>query len=84
MGCPYCRCVGDECGGENFSLPLVNRAVEVFAALSDLYSKDPEVIDIDPLYISQELVMRFYFEENDPPTLTDVGRAQDLIRQVER
>jgi len=50
----------------------------------DLYSRHRWAMDIDPLYLAQELVMRGYFEENDPPTLVDVGHAQDLIRAVER
>jgi hypothetical protein len=65
------------------SLPALNRCVEVFAAVSDLYSKHRWAADIDLLYLSQELVMRGYFREEDPPTLTDVGHAQDLIRQVQ-
>ena len=42
------------------------------------------MLDIDPLYLSQELVLFGYFDEGTLLTLTDVGHAQDLIRQVER
>jgi hypothetical protein len=66
------------------SLPRLSRAAEVFEAVADLFSKQPWVIDTDCLYVAQELVMLGYFDENDPPTLTDVGHAQDLIREVER
>jgi hypothetical protein len=84
MSCPYCQC-GDECGRERaLPLPRLSRAAEVFAAVVDLFSKQPWVIDTDPLYVTQELVMFGYFDENNPPTLTDVGHAQDLIREVER
>jgi hypothetical protein len=84
MICPYCQC-SDECGRERaLSLPALTRSAEVFAAVADLYSKHRWATDIDPLYLSQELVMRRYFKEDNPPTLVDVGHAQDLIRQVER
>jgi hypothetical protein len=84
MGCPYCQC-GDECGRERaLSLPRFSRSAKVFEAVADLYSKKPGVIDTDPLYVSQELVMLGHFDEKHSPTLTDVGHAQDLIRQVER
>jgi hypothetical protein len=84
LDCPYCHC-GGRCGREGASaLPRLARSAEVFAAMADLHSKDPFAIDLDPLYVAQELVMRGYFDENDPPTLADVGHAQDLIREVER
>jgi hypothetical protein len=63
-------------------LPRLTRSAEVFAAVADLYSKHRWATDIDPLYLSQELVMRGYFEEDNPPALVDVGHTQDLIRQV--
>ena len=63
----------------------LKRATEVFGAVSDMYSKNRSVIDTDPLYVAQDLVLFGYFEETDPPTLTDVGQhAQDLIREVVR
>jgi hypothetical protein len=65
-------------------LPTHGRSGEVFASVMDLYSKDRGVLSLDPLYLSQELVMHGYFNEYDPPTLVDVGHAQDLIRYVER
>jgi len=84
VSCPYCWCE-DACGREEgLSLPRLSRAAEVFSAVTDLYSKHRWAIDIDPLYLAQELVMRGYFSESDPPTLVDVGHAQDLIRVVER
>ena len=66
------------------SLPRLTRSAEVFAAVADLHSKHRWVTEIDPLYLSQELVMRHYFDEHNPPTLTDVGHAVDVIREVER
>jgi hypothetical protein len=42
------------------------------------------VRDLDPLYLTRELVMRGYFGHYDPPTLTDVGSAQDILRDAER
>jgi hypothetical protein len=50
----------------------------------DAYSKHRGILELDPLYLSQKLVMHGYFREKDPPTLVDVGHAQDLIREVER
>lgn len=64
-------------------LPALSRAAETLAAVIDLYSKHRwAVVEIDLLYLSQELAMRGYFGENDPPTLVDVGGAQDLIREI--
>jgi hypothetical protein len=84
VSCPYCWCE-DTCGRERgSSLSRLGRSAEVFSAVFDLYSKHRWAIDIDPLYLAQELTMRGYFRENDPPTLVDTGHAQDLIRAVER
>jgi hypothetical protein len=84
MICPYCQC-SDECGRERaLSLPALTCSAEVFAAVADLHSKHRWAATIDPLYLSQELVMRSYFDEDTPPTMVDVGHAQDLIRQVEK
>ena len=66
------------------SLPRLTRSVEVFSAVSDMYSKDRTVLDTDALHVAQDLVLFGYFDEEDPPTLTDVGHALDLIREVER
>jgi hypothetical protein len=52
--------------------------------LVDLSSKHPWVLDTDPLYATQEIVLHGYFSEHDPPTLTDAGHAQDVVRAVER
>jgi len=49
-----------------------------------MYSKDRAVLDTDPLYVAQELVLEGYFPAWDAPTLAAVGHAQDLIREVER
>ena len=65
--CPYCMCA-DECGRERvLSLPRLTRSAKVFAAVADLYSKDPALLDLDPLYLCQELVMHGYFDEYYPP-----------------
>jgi hypothetical protein len=50
----------------------------------DAVSKDRPLLYLDALYLAQELVMRLYFDEDDPPLLQDVGHAQDLILEVER
>jgi hypothetical protein len=50
----------------------------------DLYSQHRWVTQIDPLYLSQELVLFGYFAPDDPPLLVDCGEAQDLIRQAEK
>jgi hypothetical protein len=83
MTCPYCQC-RDRCGQERVNLPATVRSVEVYAAVHDLISRDRPMLALDPLYLAQELVYRGYFAANDPPTLVDVGTAQDLIREVER
>ena len=57
--------------------------MEVYNAVVDAVSKDRPLLYIDPLYLSQELVMRGYFAESDAPKLSDVGHAQDLILDVE-
>jgi len=49
-----------------------------------MVAKDSRVLDLDPLYLSQELVMFGYFADEDPPSLENVGKAQDLIREIER
>lgn len=83
MRCPYCQCE-DSCARESSPVPDRNRASEVLVAVLDLHSKYRWVLGIDPLYLSQELVYFGFFPEHDPPTLLDVGVAQDLISQVER
>jgi hypothetical protein len=80
--CPYCTDCADSCGREIFRSPARNRSVEVLAAVRDLASRLPEVLDMDPLYVTQELVYFGYFQ--DPPTLTDTGTALDILRVVER
>jgi hypothetical protein len=62
----------------------LRRRNQVLDSVLDAYSKNRKVLDLDPLYLSQELVMHGYFREKDPPSLVDVGHAQDLIREVER
>ena len=83
MICPYCSC-SDGCGREGtLSLPRLSRSVEVLSAVVDLHLKKPSVIDTYSSYLSRDLVLWRYFDEHDPPTLTDVEHAQDLLRQVE-
>jgi hypothetical protein len=53
-------------------------------ALLDLHSKHRWVLDLDPLHLVGELIMRGYFGYYDPLTLVNVGGAQDIIREVER
>ena len=65
-------------------VPGPSRSGRVLEAVLDLYSKHPWVCDLDPPYLAQELVRRGYFSYYDPPTLVDVGGAQDIIRGVER
>jgi hypothetical protein len=50
----------------------------------DLHAKKPWLLDWDPLYVSQILVDEGYFDMDTLLTLTVVGHAQDLIREVER
>jgi hypothetical protein len=84
MSCPYCACE-DTCGRERaLSLPLLSRSAEVITAMIDLHAKKPWLLDWDPLYVSQILVDEGYFDMDTLLTLTDVGHAQDLIREVER
>ena len=85
--CPYCVGCDEACGRESFVAPAPDgsaRSIEVYAAVMDLYSTDRTVLDTDPLYVAQDLVFFGHFPENDPPSLTHVGHAQDLIRAVER
>jgi hypothetical protein len=65
------------------SLPS-SSSVDVFEAVADMYSKDRSVLEADPLHVAQDLILLGYFNYHEPPTLTDVGHAQDLIRDVER
>ncbi len=84
MICPFCRC-DDSCGREQgLSLPRLNHAVEVYAAVMDPYGKDPSVLDTQALYVAQDLVLFGHFPKHDPPRLVDVGSALDLIREVGR
>jgi len=84
MICPYCKC-DDSCGRETSGSPAsLRRRTQVLEAVTDAYSKYRGILELDPLYLSQKLVMHGYFREKDPPTLVDVGHAQDLIREVER
>ena len=82
MSCPYCQC-GDACGREPSGVPDHDRSGRVLEAVLDLYSKHPWVLDLDPLHVVGELIMRGYFGYYDLPTLVDVGGAQDIIREVE-
>jgi hypothetical protein len=42
---------------------------------------------MEPLYLSQKLTLFGYFgyfAEDDPPTVADVGSAQNILRAAER
>ena len=65
-------------------VPDHNRSSQVLEADLDMHSKNPWILDLDPLYVSQELVLAGYFRPHDPPTLVDTGGALDLLRQTER
>jgi hypothetical protein len=59
----------------------------VLEEVTDMHSKHRWVRDMDPLYLSQELTLFGYFgyfAEDDPPTVADVGSAQDILRAAER
>jgi hypothetical protein len=60
-----------------------SRAAEVYAAVADLYSREPSIIRTDCLYVAQQLVGEGYFPEYTCLKLVDVGGALDLIRAVE-
>ena len=52
-----------------------------------MHSKHRWVRGMDPLYLSQELTLFGYFgyfAEDDPPTVADVGSAQNILRAAER
>jgi hypothetical protein len=81
--CPvHCQC-WEDCGEGLISLLPHSRESAVLAAVADMVAKDSRVLDLDPLYLSQELVMFGYFADEDPPSLENVGKAQDLIREIE-
>jgi hypothetical protein len=55
--------------------------------VTDMHSKHRWVRDMDPLYLSQELTLFGYFgyfAEDDPPTVANVGSAQNILRAAER
>jgi hypothetical protein len=83
--CPYCRCE-ESCGREAFVCRpcsyLGPTATEVYAAVFEFYSRDRSVLDVDSSYLAQDLVSLGYL--NSMPRLVEVGRAQELIREVER
>jgi hypothetical protein len=80
--CPYCDC-GDRCGRESTRIPDRDRYGLVLEAVLALYSKHRWACDLDPLYLAQELVLFGYFPESDPPSLVDVGSAQDIVRDAD-
>jgi hypothetical protein len=78
--CPYCDC---DCGRESVSLPDPVRELQVLNAVLDLVSKDRRLLYLDSLYLCQELTYHKYFSEDDPPSLSHVGAAQDFILLAE-
>jgi hypothetical protein len=84
VGCPFCTC-GDACGKEAALIASsTKRRLAVLNAVQDLYSMNRAILDLDVLYIAQELLHFGFFPDSDPPKLVDVGHAVDLIREVER
>jgi hypothetical protein len=83
--CPYCRCE-DSCRREAFvSRPHSYASLtstEVYAAVVEVYSHDPAVLDLDTWYLTRHLFTLGYL--NSMPRLVDVGHAQELIREGER
>ena len=83
--CPYCRCE-DSCGREAFvSRPYSYSGptpTEVYVAVFEIYDRDRSALDVSSAYLAQHLVSLGYL--SSMPKLVDVGRAQELIRQVER
>ena len=82
--CPHCRCE-ESCGREadasrpySFSSPT---PTEVYAAVSEFYSRDRSVLDVDGWCLAQHLVSLGYLDSM--PRLVDVGHAQELIREVD-
>jgi len=54
----------------------------VFLAIAHLYCTDPTILRAHPLYLSRELTIFGYFEEDDPPGVGEVERAQELIGEL--
>jgi hypothetical protein len=78
--CPYCSCE-DKCGREPNLAPAPFDS-HVLESVLDMYSRDRTVLETDPLYVTQDLVLFGYFEE--APTLHAVGHALDLLREAEQ
>jgi hypothetical protein len=84
VACPYCTCDG-RCGKEVApKASSTKRKLAVLNAVQDLYSMNRAILDLDVLYIAQELVHLGFFPDSNPPKLVDVGHAVDLVREVER
>jgi hypothetical protein len=84
VACPYCTCEG-RCGKEVAPIASsTKRRLAVLNAVQDLYSMNRSILDLDVLYVAQELVHFGFSPAADPPKLVDVGHAVDLIREVER
>jgi len=88
VSCPYC---GEHSGrgpsstereGDLVTPSQLSRGLQVFLAIAHLYCTDPTILRAHPLYLSRELTIFGYFEEDDPPDVGEVERAQELIGEL--
>ena len=84
--CSHCGCE-DACGREELvSRPVTHKRspspIDVYRAVFSYYGLDRTVADVDCWYLALDLEYLGYL--NSVPKLVDVGRTQDLIREVER
>jgi len=86
--CPYCgEYIGREPSstereGVTRSPSQLSRRLRVFFAIAHLYRTDSTILRAHPLYLSRELTIFGYFEEDDPPDVGEVERAQELIGEL--
>jgi hypothetical protein len=85
VSCPYCGgCIGREPSstereGDFITSSQLSRGLRVLLAIAHLYRTDSTILRAHPLYLSRELTIFGYFEEDDPPDVGEVERAQELI-----
>jgi hypothetical protein len=88
VSCPYCGgCIGGEPSSTEREGVMTtpsqhSRGLRVLLAIAQLYGTDSTILRAHPLYLSRELTIFGYFEEDDPPGFGEVERAQELIREL--
>jgi hypothetical protein len=86
--CPYCsEYFGRETSptereGVIMAPSQLGRGLRVLLAIVHLYGTDSTILRAHPLYLSRELTIFGYFEEDDPPDVGEVERAQELIVEL--